>query len=104
MGLPGRRDEYWRFTDPDALNAPSRPERRAAGTDEAPVFDGFDRLKLVFVDGVFDADASDDPGAGRRRDRPAGRGAARPTSTGRATSTACWRRAGQTPVPRPSPR
>ena len=61
MGLPGPRDEYWRFTKPEDLNAPSAPEAAIfdAG-DEAPVFDGIDRLKIVFRDGVFDADASDD--------------------------------------------
>jgi Fe-S cluster assembly protein SufD len=29
-------------------------------TDEAPLFDGIDRLKIVFVDGVFDPEQSDD--------------------------------------------
>ncbi len=61
MGLPGRRDEYWRFTDPSDLNRPDAPE--AALFDdggEAPVFGSIDRLKVVFVDGVFDAEASDD--------------------------------------------
>jgi Fe-S cluster assembly protein SufD len=60
MGLPSKRDEYWRYTDPRRLTAPA-PEAaklHAAG-DEAPLFDGFDRLKLVFVDGVFDPQASD---------------------------------------------
>ena len=28
-------------------------------SDESPFFDGIDRLRVVFVDGVFDADASD---------------------------------------------
>lgn len=62
MGLPKRRDEYWRFTRPDTLNAPEAT--RAAIFDdkgEALLFDRIDRLKLVFVDGVFDASASDDP-------------------------------------------
>lgn len=62
MGLPGKRDEYWRYTDPSALVAPAAP--RAAlfdPGDERPVFDGIDRVKLVFTDGVFDAAASDDP-------------------------------------------
>jgi Fe-S cluster assembly protein SufD len=61
MGLPGKRDEYWRYTDPTALTAPDAP--RAAvfdASDEAPLFDGVDRLKLVFVDGVFDPAQSDD--------------------------------------------
>ena len=60
MGLPGRRDEYWRFTRPDSLNA---PEPEAAGLfdhgGEAPVYGEIDRVKLVFVDGVFSAEESD---------------------------------------------
>ena len=61
MGLPNRRDEYWRYTDPASLIAaePVPAERFDAG-DEAPVFDAIDRLKLVFVDGVFDPTQSDD--------------------------------------------
>mgnify|MGYP000114243102 CR=1 FL=1 len=61
MGLPGRRDEYWKFTRPDTLIAPEAPHAAVLDIDEAPVFDGFDRLRLIFVDGVFDADNSDDP-------------------------------------------
>ncbi len=61
MGLPGRRDEYWRFTDPAILNAPEAPAAAVLETDEAPVFDAIDRLRLVFVDGVFDPAQSDDP-------------------------------------------
>jgi Fe-S cluster assembly protein SufD len=61
MGLPTRRDEYWRYTDPVSLTA---IEPIAAGlydaSDEAPFFDAVDRLKLVFTDGAFDAEASDD--------------------------------------------
>lgn len=61
MGLPARRDEYWRYTDPASLNAaePTAAVHFDAG-DEAAPFDGMDRLKLVFVDGVFDPAASDD--------------------------------------------
>lgn len=59
MGLPVRRDEYWKYTRPDTLVAPEVCEAALFDNDEAPVFDGTDRLKLVFVDGVFDADASD---------------------------------------------
>lgn len=61
MGLPVRRDEYWRYTDPSALNAASPlPAGGFDDSDEPPAFDGIDRLKLVFVDGVFDTAASDD--------------------------------------------
>ncbi|WP_415184358.1 SufB/SufD family protein [Phaeovulum sp.] len=61
MGLPGKRDEYWRFTDPSALIA-AEPTAAAVQDmgDESPLFDGFDRLKMVFVDGVFDPAQSDD--------------------------------------------
>lgn len=60
MGLPTRRDEYWKFTRPDALTAPDAPEAALLHNDEAPIFGDLDRLRIVFVDGVFDADASDD--------------------------------------------
>ena len=61
MGLPGRRDEYWRYTDPTTLNAPNAPEAAVFVTDEDQIFGQIDRVSLVFVDGVFDADASDAP-------------------------------------------
>ncbi len=61
MGLPERRDEYWRFTDPAPLVAEAAaPADVFQITDEPLVFSGIDRLKLVFVDGVFDPAASDD--------------------------------------------
>jgi len=60
MGLPSRRDEYWKFTRPDTLIAPQAPEAVAFQIEDPLVFGGIDRLKIVFVDGVFDADASDD--------------------------------------------
>jgi Fe-S cluster assembly protein SufD len=60
-GLPGKRDEYWRYSDPASLisAAPVPAAVFDAGT-ETPVFDAIDRLKIVFVDGVFDAALSDD--------------------------------------------
>ncbi len=60
MGLPDRRDEYWKFTRPDTLTQAVAPEAAVFDNDEAPLFDGLDRLKIVFVDGVFDVGASDD--------------------------------------------
>ncbi|MBO9403117.1 Fe-S cluster assembly protein SufD [Shimia sp. R9_3] len=60
MGLPDRRDEYWKFTRPDTLTQAEAPEAAVFETGEAPLFDNFDRIKVVFVDGVFDADASDE--------------------------------------------
>lgn len=60
MGLPERRDEYWKFTRPDTLVQPEAPTAQLFVSDEGPMFGGLDRLRIVFVDGVFDADASDD--------------------------------------------
>ncbi|SEM80066.1 Fe-S cluster assembly protein SufD [Gemmobacter aquatilis] len=62
MGMPGKRDEYWRYTDPTSLTTADAPHARLfdAG-DEPAMFDAVDRVKLVFVDGVFDPAASDDP-------------------------------------------
>ncbi len=61
MGLPARRDEYWRYTDPTSLTAVEAPAAKVfVADDESPVFDAIDRVKIVFRDGVFDAAASDD--------------------------------------------
>ncbi|MEM6887702.1 MAG: Fe-S cluster assembly protein SufD [Pseudomonadota bacterium] len=60
FGLPTRRDEYWKYTRPDTLVAPQAANAALFTEDEAPAFDGIERLQIVFVDGVFDADASDD--------------------------------------------
>jgi Fe-S cluster assembly protein SufD len=71
MGLPQRRDEYWKFTRPDSLTQ-AEATRAALFEDagEPEMFGEMDRLRLVFVDGVFDAEASDDPAmAGLRIER-----------------------------------
>ncbi len=62
MGLPHRRDEYWKYTRPDSLVEPAAPDAAVfdPAADDRP-FDDIDRVKLYFVDGVFDAEASDDP-------------------------------------------
>lgn len=95
MGLPGKRDEYWRYTDPASLTAIEAPKAAVFDdSDEGPVFGGIDRLKIVFVDGVFDAEASDDLRlAGVEIERLAKAG--EPISTGREMSMACWRRGGR---------
>lgn len=59
-GLPSRRDEYWKYTRPDTLVQADVVPATMFVSDETPLFDDIDRLKIVFVDGVFDADASDD--------------------------------------------
>jgi Fe-S cluster assembly protein SufD len=60
MGLPQRRDEYWKFTRPDTLTQPDAQPAAIFDHGEAPLFDDTDRLRIVFVDGEFDAEASDD--------------------------------------------
>ncbi len=60
MGLPSRRDEYWKYTRPDTLVSPDAARAAVFHNDETPMFGAFDRLRIVFVDGVFDAEASDD--------------------------------------------
>ncbi|WP_435168240.1 SufB/SufD family protein [Falsirhodobacter sp. 1013] len=57
MGLPGRRDEYWRYTDPARLNA---AQVRADLNASDIAFQEMDALRIVFTDGVFDAEFSDD--------------------------------------------
>jgi Fe-S cluster assembly protein SufD len=59
-GAPVRRDEYWKFTDPTGLTA--LPAVAAPATvDEKPMFEDVDAVRLVFVDGVFAPERSDDP-------------------------------------------
>lgn len=60
MGLPARRDEYWRYTRPETLTQAEVPAAALFDSKEPQVFDTVDRLRIVFVDGVFDAAASDD--------------------------------------------
>lgn len=59
MGLPQRRDEYWRYTDPAGLVAPEVGRAALLEDTEAPVFAGADAVRIVFVDGVLDPEASD---------------------------------------------
>lgn len=60
MGLPHARDEYWKFTRPESLTQADPIAAEVFDTGgENPVFDDIDRLKIVFVDGVFDAEKSD---------------------------------------------
>ncbi len=58
-GAPMRRDEYWKFTNPSTLLS-ENPEAAILGSDESPVFDSFDKLLIVFKDGIYQPDLSDD--------------------------------------------
>ncbi len=59
-GAPVRRDEYWRYTDPAPLTADEATDCPPLEPETSPVFDDVDALRLVFVDGVFAPDLSDE--------------------------------------------
>lgn len=64
LGLPTRRDEYWRYTDPrPLLDATVPPAPLPPADAEPPLFSGLDRIVVTFTDGCFDAAASDLTGA-----------------------------------------
>lgn len=60
MGLPHARDEYWKYTKPASLVQAEAPTAALFHNDEGPLWNHLDRVKVVFVDGEFDAAASDD--------------------------------------------
>lgn len=60
MGLPQRRDEYWKYTRPDTLVETQAPTAAVFVDDDGRMFEAYDQINIVFVDGVFDADASDE--------------------------------------------
>jgi Fe-S cluster assembly protein SufD len=60
MGLPHARDEYWKYTKPDSLVQAVAPEAALFESDDTELFGEVERLQIVFVDGVYDAEASDD--------------------------------------------
>lgn len=60
MGAAGRRDEYWRYTNPVVLNSFEAPDVDILQLEETPVFDGVEKLLITFVDGVFSPELSDD--------------------------------------------
>ena len=47
-GLPERRDEYWKYTRPDTLTQATAEPAAVFQHDEAPLFDGMDRLKDLY--------------------------------------------------------
>ncbi|MEM1363312.1 MAG: SufD family Fe-S cluster assembly protein [Pseudomonadota bacterium] len=60
MGLPGNRDEYWKYTRPESLVDPTVTPAALFTNEERTMYSEIDRLKIVFVDGVFDPAQSDD--------------------------------------------
>ena len=59
MGLPSPQDEYWKYTNPSAFTQ-AKPIDPITKGHEAPVFEGVDSIRIVFVDGIFDMAASSD--------------------------------------------
>lgn len=59
-GVPGRRDEYWKFTDPTSLTVSPAPNAALFDGQETPIFSTIDHVSLVFVDGEFRPDLSDE--------------------------------------------
>jgi Fe-S cluster assembly protein SufD len=60
-GAPARRDEYFRYTDPTSLTVQPAVPAAIRVPEEAPIFEAIDRVRLVFVDGVFAPEKSDAP-------------------------------------------
>ncbi len=58
-GLPARRDEYWKFTRPDALIDTETPRADLLDADASFLPADQDALRIVFVDGALDASRSD---------------------------------------------
>ncbi len=60
-GAPVRRDEYFRYTDPATLTVQPAVPAAVRVPDEAPIYAAIERVRLVFVDGVFAPEKSDAP-------------------------------------------
>ncbi len=60
-GAPIRRDEYFRYTDPTTLTVQPAVPAALRAAEDAPIYDALDRVRLVFVDGVFAPEKSDVP-------------------------------------------
>jgi Fe-S cluster assembly protein SufD len=98
-GLPLRRDEYWRFTDPSALTAPLPIEARDFRHDRRPVFAAAGAAVIVFTDGRLDPALSDPPETGV--DWQALPEALRDANHWAKSVFGILEAAGQSPVPRP---
>jgi len=59
-GVPTKRDEYWKYTNPQKLTMIPTEPAALFSNDEPPMFESIDRVKIVFVDGILDLSQSDD--------------------------------------------
>jgi Fe-S cluster assembly protein SufD len=59
VGLPSKRDEYWKYTDPKRFSEPLGEVPERVKSHQLQLFDDFGVIKLVFTDGLFDPKESD---------------------------------------------
>ncbi len=59
IGLPNRRDEYWKYTRPDRLIESTVPSAVTLSSEDQSLFSNFEQIKIVFIDGVFSPEMSD---------------------------------------------
>ncbi|MDB4131960.1 Fe-S cluster assembly protein SufD [Amylibacter sp.] len=60
FGVPTKRDEYWKYTNPQKFTMIPTEPAALFSNDEPPMFESIDRVKIVFVDGILDLSQSDD--------------------------------------------
>ena len=60
LGLPSHRDEYWKYTNPAELLTENLNVSSVEGLEHANVFSEIEVLKIVFCDGIFNPELSDD--------------------------------------------
>ena len=59
-GLPSKRDEYWKYTNPSCFNSIKEPERNEIDYVGNSIFEKLNRINIVFIDGYFDSSKSDE--------------------------------------------
>jgi Fe-S cluster assembly protein SufD len=60
IGLPSHRDEYWKYTNPAQLLTDNFNVSSVEGSENSNVFSEIEVLKIVFCDGIFSPELSDD--------------------------------------------
>ena len=60
FGVPTKRDEYWKYTNPQKLTMIPTEPAALFSNDEPPMFESIDRVRIVFVVGILDLSQSDD--------------------------------------------
>ncbi len=60
IGLPSQRDEYWKYTNPTELLTENLNMSAVECLEHANVFSEIEVLKIVFCDGIFSPELSDD--------------------------------------------